>query len=428
MEKIILLFTLTLFSFNGFAQVWETQNSGVKVTLRNVCFLDTLNGWATTDTTIFLHTTDGGRNWLIEKIHNENYGVQQIQFVSKNIGYACGSFGRLFSTKDGGKTWLTYSNLFEINFMDLSFVNENEGWAVGEYYGFNFGRGIIVHTSDGGTSWEKQLEIESTNQFAARFFKSIRMKNNKEGWAIAGDYVDNFSPTYVYKTVDGGENWEELSIPIQRPARRIKIAREDTLWVDGYGVAPMSTTKDGGFSWETSQDSYKYVTAISPQSGSKGWICNNDFYHNLPSIILYTTNRGISWDSKLSVNDYILDIENKGNYIWIVGTNGLIMKRTPLPSSIDENPIVPSLFHLYPNYPNPFNPTTKISFSIPQKSQIKLKVFDVLGREVANLADGVYEAGKHEITFDASKLPSGVYFYNLTTGNNSISKKMLLVK
>jgi len=80
------------------------------------------------------------------------------------------------------------------------------------------------------------------------------------------------------------------------------------------------------------------------------------------------------------------------------------------------------------NFPNPFNPTTKISFSIPQKSQIRIKVFDVLGREVANLADGVYEVGKYEVTFDASKLPSGVYFYNLTTGNNSISRKMLLVK
>lgn len=57
-----------------------------------------------------------------------------------------------------------------------------------------------------------------------------------------------------------------------------------------------------------------------------------------------------------------------------------------------------------------------------------LKVFDVLGREVANLADGVYEAGKYEVNFDAGNLPSGVYFYNLTTSSNSISKKMLLVK
>jgi len=80
------------------------------------------------------------------------------------------------------------------------------------------------------------------------------------------------------------------------------------------------------------------------------------------------------------------------------------------------------------NYPNPFNPTTRISFTIPEKSQIKLKVFDILGREVQVLAYGVYEAGKYEVEFNASNLPSGVYFYNLTTGSNTITKKMLLMK
>lgn len=431
MKRIILLFTIALFPSDRFAQVWETQNSSVKVTLRDVYFLDTLNGWVTTDTTIFLHTTDGGSNWLIEKINNENYSVQQIQFVSKNIGYACGSYGRLFSTKDGGKTWLTYSNLFEINFIDLSFVNENEGWAVGEYYGLNFGRGMIVHTSDGGTSWEKQLEVESANQFAVRFFKSIRMKNNMEGWAIAGNYLDNFSPTHVYKTADGGENWEELSTPIQRPAQRIKIAREDTLWADGYGVAPMSTTKDGGFSWETSQGSYKYITAISPQSGNKGWICNSDFYHNLPSVILYTTNCGISWDSELSVNDYILDIENKGNYLWIVGTNGLIMKRTALPSSIEENTIIPSLFHLYPNYPNPFNSQTTISYNLQNEGDIEIEIYDALGRIIRTFNFSNQHIGKNELFWDArddfgNVVSSGIYIYKLkTTLHNGKSSKQL---
>ncbi len=80
------------------------------------------------------------------------------------------------------------------------------------------------------------------------------------------------------------------------------------------------------------------------------------------------------------------------------------------------------------NYPNPFNPTTKISFSIPQKSQIKLKVFDVLGREIQILANRVYEVGQYEVEFNANNLPSGIYFYNLTTGNYSLTKKMLLLK
>ncbi len=107
---------------------------------------------------------------------------------------------------------------------------------------------------------------------------------------------------------------------------------------------------------------------------------------------------------------------NQGGQINLPNNENLLITK----STISENAIS--------NYPNPFNPTTKISFSIQQKSQIKLKIFDVLGREVANLVDGVYEVGKYEVTFDAGKLSSGVYFYNLTTGNNSISKKMLLVK
>lgn len=89
---------------------------------------------------------------------------------------------------------------------------------------------------------------------------------------------------------------------------------------------------------------------------------------------------------------------------------------------------LPSDVVLYNNYPNPFNPTTNINFSIPHKSQIKLSVFDVLGREVSILADGIYETGKYEISFNASNLPSGIYFYNLTNGSSSITKKMLLIK
>ena len=98
-----------------------------------------------------------------------------------------------------------------------------------------------------------------------------------------------------------------------------------------------------------------------------------------------------------------------------------------IPKEQETSTIIPTQYELQ-NYPNPFNPTTKISFSLPQKSQIKLKVFDVLGREIRVLADGIYEAGKHEVEFNASNLSSGVYFYNLSNGKSSITKKMLLIK
>lgn len=84
--------------------------------------------------------------------------------------------------------------------------------------------------------------------------------------------------------------------------------------------------------------------------------------------------------------------------------------------------------YLLNNYPNPFNPTTRISFSIAQKGQLKLEVYDVLGRLVSILAEGIYEPGKYEVAFNASNLPSEVYFYSLTFGGKSIVKKMLLIK
>jgi hypothetical protein len=80
------------------------------------------------------------------------------------------------------------------------------------------------------------------------------------------------------------------------------------------------------------------------------------------------------------------------------------------------------------NYPNPFNPETTISFWLPQGGNTKLIVYDVLGREVLNLADGFFEQGKHEIRFDGNNLSTGIYFYRLTTPLKTITKKMLLVK
>ncbi len=80
------------------------------------------------------------------------------------------------------------------------------------------------------------------------------------------------------------------------------------------------------------------------------------------------------------------------------------------------------------NYPNPFNPSTKITFALPQAGKATLKVFNILGQEVASLVDGYQDAGSHQIVFDASRLASGVYFYQLRSGSFEQSKKMVLLK
>jgi hypothetical protein len=94
----------------------------------------------------------------------------------------------------------------------------------------------------------------------------------------------------------------------------------------------------------------------------------------------------------------------------------------------NDDEIIVNNFELSQNYPNPFNPSTKISYSVGERSAVSLKVYDILGNEVASLVNTTQEAGKYDVTFDAGKLASGLYVYTLNAGNFTSSKKMMLLK
>ena len=100
------------------------------------------------------------------------------------------------------------------------------------------------------------------------------------------------------------------------------------------------------------------------------------------------------------------------------------------PVSVEENQSgqIPSSFELNQNYPNPFNPNTQIKFQVAKSSQVTLKVYDVIGREVAVLVNEVKEPGTYEVSFNAKDLSSGIYFYKMVAGNFSSVKKMNLMK
>jgi hypothetical protein len=89
---------------------------------------------------------------------------------------------------------------------------------------------------------------------------------------------------------------------------------------------------------------------------------------------------------------------------------------------------VPPVFALEGNYPNPFNPTTTIAFTLPEPERTNLTVFDLQGNAVATLVNGRAEAGRHTAVFDGAGLPSGVYFYRLQAGSFSESRRLLLLK
>ena len=135
-------------------------------------------------------------------------------------------------------------------------------------------------------------------------------------------------------------------------------------------------------------------------------------------------------NSGLPDNDVVsIAIDGSGNK-WIGTLGGLAVYKEGGVVSVQDNKkkIVPNNFILYQNYPNPFNPTTTIYYSIPKTSNVELKVFDILGREVAELVNEEKPAGNYTVNFDASKLSSGIYFYQIRTNNYSETKKMILLR
>ncbi|MFH0734913.1 MAG: T9SS type A sorting domain-containing protein [bacterium] len=132
-------------------------------------------------------------------------------------------------------------------------------------------------------------------------------------------------------------------------------------------------------------------------------------------------------ESSTGVNHSFVDIPNEATYVeapcvWAD------MSPCPFTGVEKENDNLPSTYSLEQNYPNPFNPSTTINFSIPQAGLVTLKVYDLLGQEVASLVNDELAAGNYNVNFNASSLTSGIYFYSVTSNNFVATKKMMLIK
>lgn len=202
-----------------------------------------------------------------------------------------------------------------------------------------------------------------------------------------------------------------------------KYAKDDELYAVALELEYLSFLRDGKFDSALEnlnyiKDNYSVHEEIYKHSLFNLGLVYGKYLGDIEKAKGYITELEVKYpDDRLVLNSKVL----------ILGENG-----GDLPNKdqfkIASNTILNSEQYELHAYPNPFNPTTKINFSIPNSCHVSLKVFDILGREVIVLANKVFEAGKHEVEFDASHLPSGVYISSLISGNKTLTQKMLLLK
>lgn len=214
-----------------------------------------------------------------------------------------------------------------------------------------------------------------------------------------------------YKTLDGGFNW-------------------DLTFIEGF-----SSTTDRQpilpdiFCKRNDVDNYRVSYTMG--KWDVGYIADSIMF------VKSTGNAANSWESQMNISNdgYISKagfIGNTNDDCFVLWQNKfeltLYATYCDVSLDVDDENQLPQNYSLSNNYPNPFNPSTKIEFRIVEPGLVAIKVYDVLGNEVANLVNEEKPAGSYKISFNASNLPSGVYYYKLTSGSFVETKKMVLLK
>ena len=426
----IMILVSALITSLCFAQSnWQAENSGTNYPLNGVSFVDENNGWVSGWAGIVLHTTNGGQTWRLQNTA-ANYGLYCVFFTDLQNGWAAGYGGEVVHTTDGGETWTSQdiSSYDDIN--RLFFIDASRGWAVGGYYDImtGFSARAIYSTTDGGSNWNVQYRMSYEPEL-----HSVRFTDGDTGYAAGG--------SAILKTTDSGNNWfVEQNLP-SFDLSDVFFTSSTTGFVAGEyeGVPHYSSvfrTTDGGNNWnQTSLGTNEALAGLYFTDELNGWAVGNDFSggNNL-ALIYRTTDGGNNWmKQSIPSFDALASVSFiDGTKGWAVGHLGTIIS-TEVTTSVGSSSR-PTEFTLSQNYPNPFNPSTRIKFDLPEASTVSLIIYDVLGRQVAQLATGYHEAGYHSVTWNASNQASGIYFarFNVTDAQGNIKymkvNKLVLMK
>ena len=377
-------------------------------------------------------------------------GTENSGAGSVNAEYAPSYTASAFNNKpsvyfDGSKYLLTYPPT-EISSQDYSmfFVVKSDTasmqtiyWSGAGYVLLNFEAGLVYYTGSNNLSAGEigefsdgiphliQINISETG---SSLFVDGVVRDSKEG---DGRYMNGFND-YAYIGASEGGYLKGYLSEMMIWAGHLKQSQSDSVAIylsDKYAISIPATPVELS-SLEVSGNNLIWSTAT--ESNNSGWEIEirsqetgDRSQNNKWKTIGFVAGKGTTTE-KQSYSFSLADLKTSSQ---------IRLKQIDLDGKFSYSPIIeftvneiPTEFSLSQNYPNPFNPATVINYQLSTDSKVKLVVYDLLGREIRTLVNEGKTAGKYTVNFFAADLPSGVYFYKLTAGSFTSTKKMMLVK
>jgi len=446
MKRLILLsITIPIFLFpklSNSQQYYVEQNSGVNVNLTSACICKypsyPSQVWVCGFGGTVLKTTNSGSNWINTStgLIPANINLTNISVFARDtvltIGQMTGS-SNVYRTVNGGANWnLVFTQAG--NLRSVWMKNGVNAFMVGDPVG---GRWSLWKTTNAGLNWDSTGLNLPQNGTETGFNNSLVIVNDTIWFGT--------NNSRIYKSTNYGTNWSFISTSPE--------VNSSMLWIPQnimYGSINYKVIGGNNIYYSTNQGA-NWLQATCPGSGMftgfAGGLVGSDYFALGPGYAvrgdssIYAGNEfpNLIRDYSAPSGRYNhLAYDYIGNNVsWAVRTNGGITMVTIFRGgavhSISSE--IPKSYNLEQNYPNPFNPATKIRFDLKKEAFTNIKVYDVLGREVAVIVNEQLHPGVYEADFDASSLSSGIYYYRISarqvgssTGDYSEVKKMAVVK
>ncbi len=408
---------------------WIKQESSTIEKLTDVVMLDSVTAIAVGEGRSILRTSNAGKTWINLTIMLSSvvpwYGVA---FEDSLNGVVVGYYQIRF-TSDGGKLWLVNTPPYRRKFLSalypfpgVIYVGADSGW--------------IFHSIDTGKTWiAQQIGSTSIRSLFAWF-------NGPTEWI----QIFALMPTALYSSwMVTSEPWEKTNFKVQGLGSEIFDGEFSPDGKLGYvvGVQGDIWSQPRISQLRLFDTSWTYLTngvtvsgilhSVSAPSEKFVYTCGTN------GLIFNSTDGGDTWQKyEVPTSQNLNAISFFNNSIGMtVGDSGIILytKNGGVTTKVDEKNFLPKEFFLSQNFPNPFNPTTKIKYTVPAppnlpqgEALITLKIYDILGDEVAALVNEEKPSGEYEVEFDGNNLSSGIYFYQLKVGNFVKIKKLILLK